>query len=128
MAGGVGHRRLRRGDVFVVQAPLVDRRAGTGVKPTPKWVVLLHDDGAFGNATDVALLVASSLRSVGRQVATYEVLVDQRDGFDHQTVIDARWPMTMLKADIHRGTYKTTLSADVMESVAVALIAGLQMH
>lgn len=136
MAGGVGDRRpLKRGDVYIVHAPLPDRAAGTGTRTQHKWVVLLHGDDTFSESADVTVLVASTWKAPSDEVkamdavlAPYEVMVGRTVGFDHASVIDGRWPFTMLKSDIRRGTYKTTLPETQMEEISVAILEGLGLE
>jgi PemK-like, MazF-like toxin of type II toxin-antitoxin system len=118
---------LRRGEVWLVHAPLPDRDAGTGTKAKRKWVVLLQDEQTFPAASDIAVVVASTMHEADYVPEAFEVLVGQSDGFGHLSVIDARWPFTMLKQDIRRGARKAMLSARVMDQLSEAIVLGLQL-
>jgi mRNA-degrading endonuclease toxin of MazEF toxin-antitoxin module len=111
--------------VYVVRCPLPDRDAGTGYITKSKWVVLLQGEDKFRNAADIAVVVASTWRAESPEHAPFEVLMGSGDGFQHRSVVDARWPFTLLKKDIRRGTYKTTLAGTTMEAISVALVIGL---
>lgn len=58
----------------------------------------------------------------------FEVLLDEQDGVDHDTIVDCRWPFTLPKRVIERGELKTTLSPQRMHDIAVALAAGLELR
>jgi hypothetical protein len=116
---------VNRGDVYLIELRL-PRRPGPGTELRDKLVVALQGGPIFGIATEVAVLIASSHR--GGVLRPFEVLVGVPEGFHHDTVIDARWPMTLPKSQVLGGTYVATLSADVMWQVSRAIAAGLQMR
>jgi hypothetical protein len=70
-------------------------------------------------------LVASTHRAAS--VRPFEVLAGPDDGFAHETVIDCRWPFTLLKDEARAGNYKFRLSNDRMREVSLALVHGLQL-
>jgi mRNA-degrading endonuclease toxin of MazEF toxin-antitoxin module len=81
----------------------------------------------FANCPDVAVVVCSTHRRTGRP-RPFEVLVGTADGFEHDTIIDCRFPFTVSKQirgmDL-RPLFR--LSPDVMLQVSEALVVGLQM-
>lgn len=103
-----------------------DRQAGSGSTYLDKYVVVLQGGPDFANTTEVTVLVASTHR--GGNLRPFEVLCGQGDGFDHDTVIDCRWPFTLRKAEITAGTYRFMLSQSRMHQVALGLVHGLQMR
>ena len=115
---------MDRGEVYRCQITLPARGGGAGGVRT-KWVVVLQGGPDFAANPEVAVLVAST--HSGAPPRPFEVLVGTGDGFVHDTVIDCRWPFTMLKADLLTGTLETTLSTNRMHQVSVALVRGLQL-
>jgi mRNA-degrading endonuclease toxin of MazEF toxin-antitoxin module len=105
---------------------LPNREAGSGSTYRDKYVVLLQGGPEFRDATEVAVLVVSTLRSQGRR--PFEVISGPNDGFDHDSVIDCRWPYTLQKAEVLGGDYKFTLPQDRMHEVSLALVHGLQLR
>jgi mRNA-degrading endonuclease toxin of MazEF toxin-antitoxin module len=116
---------VNRGDVYRIRMRLPDRNASSGATYRDKYVVALQGDPAFVSATEVAVVVASTHRSTG--VRPFEVLSGAHDGFDHDTVIDCRWPFTLPKTQLIGGEYKFTLSKDRMREISLAIVHGLQL-
>jgi hypothetical protein len=50
------------------------------------------------------------------------------EGFQHDTVVDCRWPFTLPKRRIVQGKYLFTLSEAQMHSIALAVVRGLQLR
>jgi predicted RNA-binding protein with TRAM domain len=117
---------VNRGDVYKVQLTLPNR-SGPGTELREKYVVLLQGGPDFAAVTEVAVVIASTDRGSGG-VRPFEVRVGSTHGFDHDTIIDGRWPVTLPKSTVGAGTYLTTLSTDVMWQVSRAIAAGLQMR
>lgn len=128
MAQGVVRDRVfGRGDLVVVHIELPNRRGLSGTLGKPKWVVLLHDERAYRGSDDVAVVVASTWRRGDAPIAPYEVLCEHGDGFAVPSVIDCRWPFTLLKSEVRAGTHKATLTEARMDDIAVALTVGLSL-
>ena len=104
---------------------LPDRQTGSGSTYLDKYVVLLQGGPDFADATEVTVLVASTHRA--ESLRPFEVLCRQSDGFDHDTVIDCRWPFTLRKTEVTAGDYKFTLPQDRMHQVSLGLVHGLQL-
>lgn len=115
---------VNRGDVYIVRIILPVRPRGGGGERT-KWVVLLQGGPAFASSTDVAVIVASTYH--GDPLRPSDVLFGAAEGFDHDSVVDCRWPYTVLKSSIASGTYKFTLTPASMKRIALGLANGLQM-
>jgi hypothetical protein len=115
---------VQRGDVYLIRLTMPGR-AGAAATVRAKYVVVLQGGRSFAGATDVAVLVASTHRR--DSVRPFEVLVGTADGFAHETVIDCRWPFTLLKDEVQAGNLKFTLSGDRMREVALGLVHGLQL-
>jgi mRNA-degrading endonuclease toxin of MazEF toxin-antitoxin module len=75
--------------------------------------------------TEVAVVVCSTLRNA-RAPRPFEVLVDQRHGFDHETIIDCRWVFTVQMRHL-RTPEHPPLPPDVMQQISEALTYGLQL-
>lgn len=115
---------MNRGDLVRVSMPLIDRSGRTATRLTPKYVVLLQNGTDFAEA-DMVVLVASSKRPPDRALAAYEVEIGPSHGLHHETVIDCRWPYTVLKRRIRNGRHISRLPDDVMAEVDVAIAIGL---
>lgn len=129
MAGRVGQgRRLKRGEVYLVKGvPLPDRKAGRKVTFKDKYVLLLYDESTYQDVPDTAVLVISTWKGASTKFPKWVVMIGRPHGMDHGSLIDCRWPFTMLKGQIRSGTHKTTLDDRTMEQVSVAITAGLQL-
>ena len=119
---------MNRGEVYLTNILLPDRVSQSGRQPVRKYIVLLQGGQSFASQTEVAVVIASTLRPPGRRPQRYEVIVGQPEGFQRETVIDCRWPYTLIEQEVTAGRLHTTLPRDVMERVNVALVAGLQMN
>lgn len=117
---------MNRGDVYKIRMRLPDRQGGSGSSYLDKYVVVLQGGPDFAVATEVTVVVASTHRSQG--VRPFEVLCGQADGFDHDTVVDCRWPFTLRKSEVAAGDYKFTLSQARMHQVSLGLVHGLQLR
>jgi len=118
---------VERGDVHKIHVHLPDRARGAGTSPILKYVVSLQGGPDFANQTDAAVIIASTYKRRARGVQPYEVLVGQREGFSHDTVIDCRWVITIQKAEAPSSTWQFRLPPDVMDDVSAALVVGLQL-
>jgi hypothetical protein len=115
-----------RADVHRIFADLPGDEAVARLTPRPKYVVVLNDDQVAGNANRRAVVVASSERVAERR--RFEVSCGTDDGFDHETVIDCRWPLTIETSQLTPENYCFTLSEAKMFQIQKALVAGLQMQ
>jgi hypothetical protein len=115
---------VNRGDVYRTKFRLPDRKVPGQFTERNKYLVMLRGVTA---ETDVPFVVAST-HDPARAPRPFEVIVSTTEGFDHQTVIDCRWPYTLPKAWFNTAEYRFTLSPDVMREVSVALVVGLQMR
>jgi hypothetical protein len=115
---------VNRGDVYRTRLRLPDRTAAGQFTERNKYVVMLRQMPA---ETDTPFLIAST-HDPARPPRPFEVLVGAAQGFDHDTVIDCRWPYTLPKTWFNTAQYRFTLSPDVMREVSVALVVGLQMR
>ena len=115
---------LERGDVCSVMLAFPDR-SGRPASQRLKHVVILQGGPTFASATDVAVVVCSTFR--GQRVRAFEVLVGSQEGFDHDTVIDCRWPRTISKDLPGMASPITHLTPDAMTQISEALVVGLQM-
>ena len=70
-------------------------------------------------------VASTNRRPAGRAKRAFEVDVGVAEGFQHETVIDCRWPYTMQKSDLSTPAFR--LSAAKMQEVSIALVSGLQM-
>ena len=114
---------LARGDVHLVSFPFPDRQRAGQFQARDKFVVLLRGD----SATDVPLVVASSLRSTSPPRA-FEVIVRQGSGrFSVDTVIDCRWPYTLPKIWFTKQTFRFSLAPNEMREISLALVVGLEI-
>lgn len=111
---------MRRGDVYKIRLSLPNRSSASGTRDLDKYVVVLQGGPNFESVAEVAVLIASSLRRQGPP-RPFEVHVGPTDGFDHGTVIDARWPYTLPKSQVVGGSYQFTLTESRMYQVSVAL-------
>lgn len=116
---------MERGDVYLVNLELPNRRTGSGTVIKDKLVIALQGGLAFASMSDVAVVVASTHRSSSTR--RFEVLVGVAEGFQHDTIIDGRWPFTIPKSVLANGRYLFQLTPDVMKKVSLALVHGLQM-
>lgn len=107
--------------------PLPNRQGRTQPQLRRKLAIMLQGGELFEAAADVAVVIASSDRGTGG-VRPFEVLLDQQDGVDHDTIVDCRWPFTLPKSVIQRGELKTSLSPRRMHEISVALVAGLELR
>jgi mRNA-degrading endonuclease toxin of MazEF toxin-antitoxin module len=96
-----------------------------GITPKLKRVFTLQGGASFANATDVAVVVCITLKSP-RSPRPFEVLVDERHGFDHATMIDCRWVFTIQIRHL-RAAQQPELPPQVMQEISEALTAGLQL-
>jgi hypothetical protein len=120
---------MDRGDVYLATVDLPNRATGGGSVPTPKYLLCLRGDPAASSEDDVPILLASTdRRNPGQTLRKFEVGVGVTEGFDHDTVIDCRWPYTLLKSQLPRTAYRFTLPTTTMDKVNIALIVGLQMY
>jgi len=107
--------------------PLPNRQGRSQPQVRRKVAVVLQGGELFAAATDVAVVISSSDRGTGG-ARPFEVLLDQQDGVDHDTIVDCRWPFTVPKGLLERGEYKVTLSPERMHQISVALVAGLEIR
>lgn len=115
---------MDRGDVHKVRMPFPERPDGSG-GPTDKYVVVMQGGPDFERLNDVAVLVCNTQR---RPARPFEVQVGTREGFDHETVIDCRFPYTIPKGTTgFVGPPELRLPPAVMLQVAAALAVGLQL-
>lgn len=112
-----------RGEVYFCSIALPRRFGSGGV--LDKLVLVLQGGDAFEPYTDVAVLVASSYE--GGAIRPFEVLLGTDEGFDHETVIDGRWPFTLRKSDVLKGKRILKLTEERMHQVSVAIVKGLQL-
>jgi len=118
---------VHRGDVYLVSLQLPNRTSSPSrYESRDKLVVILQGGPDFASVTDVAVAVASSRRG-DRPVRSFEVLAGQNEGFQHESLIDCRWPYTLPKSQVQGGRFLFTLPADTMRMVSLALVRGLQM-
>lgn len=117
---------MQRGQVYLCTITLPSRPGGSG-GARQKLVVVLQGGPNFENCTEVAVVVASTLRSSGI-TRPFEVVVGPEQGFQHQWVIDCRWPFTIPKSTIETGKLITTLDDTALGRVALALVHGLQLR
>jgi hypothetical protein len=96
-------------------------------KARMKYFLVLQDQDRLGNARDIAGVICSTKRSPTRQARSHEVEVGIPEGFDHETIIDCRFPLSFEQSDVAGSRLLTTLSDQVMSEVNVALANGLQM-
>ncbi len=89
-------------------------------------MVVLQGGPLFADQHNVAIVLASSLR-VQAPPRPFEVYVGPAVGFHHDTVIDGRWVVTILKDDIPETARAFVLPLPVMDQVSVAIAAGLQL-
>jgi hypothetical protein len=115
---------VNRGDVYLARFRFPDRAAPGQFTERNKYVVMLRQMPA---ETDIPFLIASTY-DPARPPRPFEVLVGAVHGFDHDTVIDCRWPYTLPKNWFNAAQHRFTLSPDVMREVSVALVVGLQMR
>lgn len=114
---------MNRGDVYKIDMPLVDRSPSAADTQTrPKYVVVLR---SVARENDACVLVCSTKRPPDRALAVYEVEIGTAHGMDHETVIDGRWPYTIHRRKLTTGRHHTTLPADVMKEVDLALAYGI---
>ena len=117
---------MERGDVCLTSVDLPNRPSGVGTAPRRKYVVVLRGGPGSTGEPDVPVAVASTnRRPAGRAKRAFEVDVGVAEGFQHETVIDCRWPYTMQKSDLSNPAFR--LSAAKMQEVSIALVSGLQM-
>src|SRR5690349_10589563 len=107
--------------------PLPNRRGRMQPRVLRKLAVVLQGGPLFETATEVVIVVASSDRGTGG-IRPFEVLLDQQDGLDHDTIVDCRWPFTLPKRTIERGELKITLGPGRMHEISVAITAGLELR
>lgn len=91
-----------------------------------KWLVILpmHDD-----ESDVAFVIASSLREGRGPVRRFEVVVQPPEGgVLRPTVIDCRWPNTLPQSWFDEAEEMGKLSNETLEEVGKALVYGLRLH
>jgi hypothetical protein len=115
---------VNRGDVYRTRLRLPDRTVPGQFAERNKYVVMLRQIPADA---DIPFLIASTYNPA-RPPRPFEVLVGTAHGFDHETVIDCRWPYTLPKTWFNAAEHRFTLSPDVMREVSVALVVGLQMR
>jgi hypothetical protein len=115
---------VNRGDVYRTRFRLPDRAVPGQFTERNKYLVMLRGVAA---EADIPFVIAST-HDPARRPRPFEVLVGAAQGFDHETVIDCRWPYTLPKAWFKAAEYRFTLSPDVMREVSVALVVGLQMR
>lgn len=116
---------MERGEVYLCSLNLPQRSGGAGGLRN-KYVVILQGGVNFATCTDVAVLVASTYN--GQTVRAFEVVVGVAEGFDHDTVIDGRWPFTIGKSVVNAGQLKLKLDDLRMHEVSVAIGRGLQLR
>ncbi len=114
---------MNRGDVYRTKLRLPDRAVPGQFAERNKYVVMLRGISA---ETDIPLVIAST-HDPARAPRPFEVIVGTTEGFDHETVIDCRWPYTLPKAWFKAEEFRFALLPDVMREVSVALLIGLQM-
>ena len=85
---------MNRGDVYRTRLRLPDRTVPGQFADRNKYVVMLRQMPA---EADIPFLIASTYNPA-RPPRPFEVLVGVAHGFDHDTVIDCRWPYTLPKA------------------------------
>ncbi len=119
---------VQRGDVYRSNIYLPNRTGQGGTKELLKWCVLLQSDvGSFAQATDVAVVLASTDKSAGRALREFEVRVGWDEGFVHDSVIDCRWIYSFPKSLFHPADRVTTLDAPTMQQVNISVAKGLQL-
>ena len=116
---------MARGDVHLVGIEFPTRPGDAGGL-RQKYVVVLQSGPTFVNCTDVAVVVCSTLRH-NNPMRPFEVKVGQTEGFDHDTVIDCRWPRTILKSLPGMAYPMFTLPVSIMDDISEALVVGLQL-
>jgi mRNA-degrading endonuclease toxin of MazEF toxin-antitoxin module len=118
---------MERGEVYLTTINLPDRAAGHGTVPTPKYVIVLRGGAGSRTEQEVPIVIASTnRRTLGPMRRPFEVDVCTMDGFQHDTIIDCRWPYTIPKSLLSNPTCQ--LSDARMKEVSVALVSGLQMY
>jgi hypothetical protein len=104
---------------------------GGGVELTverDKYLVLLQDFSSMDrNAKQFAYVIGSSDRTGGRGARSFEVRLDEEDGFPHPTIVDGRWVYTTLRTRLTNADYLCTLRTDRMGDISVAILIGLQL-
>lgn len=118
---------MERGEVYLADVPLPNRRGRTQSHVLTKYAVVLQGGQLFEAAEDVAVVIASTYRGSGT-VRPFEVILDEQDGFDHDTVVDCRWPFTLPKRTVERGEYRLTLGPGRMHEISRAIVAGLELR
>lgn len=115
---------MNRGDVYLTRFRFPDRAAAGQFVERNKYVVMLR---GVATETDIPFLIAST-HNPARTARPFEVIVGSQHGFDHETVIDCRWPYTRPKSWFDPTEFRFALPLDVMQEVNVALVVGLQMR
>lgn len=113
---------MERGEVHLIPFHFPD---GT---TKDKFVVVLRGGPRAAGEDQVPIVVASTdKRPHGAPLRRFDVAVGVAEGFAHATIIDCRWPATILAASCTPQSHKFTLPAGVMQKVSIALVEGLQM-
>lgn len=112
--------------MYYTRFRLPDRNQPGQFTERDKYLVLLRGSSATQAETDVPFVIASTL-DMPRAARDFEVIVGQAEGFDHDTVIDCRWPHTLPKTWVGND-YRFTLHPDVMREVSISLVVGLYMR
>jgi mRNA-degrading endonuclease toxin of MazEF toxin-antitoxin module len=118
---------VNRGDVFLINLGMPNRQGGTQPVVRRKYVVVLNGGAAPATVAEVAVVVASTYRAGGAP-RRFEALLSSQDGFDHDTVVDGRWPYTLSKTTVEAGSFRFRLSAQRMHEISVAIAAGLELY
>jgi hypothetical protein len=117
---------LERGAVWLTRTLVTQQGGIPGL--ADKFVVVLQDPEQMDvGATSIAVLIASTDRTGGREPRAFEVRLGVEDGFDHSTIVDGRWVYTLLRAHLDEFDYRFTLSDDRMDDIGVAVFVGLQL-
>lgn len=126
-SGGLTPPRLiERGDVWLLPSlRLPNRVPGGGVKEVPfKMVIPLQSESDFKDR-DIAVLFTSS--DTYEEHPPYMVQAGTAEGFHHETVIDCRWVLTILKDEIRAGRFLFKLPDETMEAISESLVIGLNL-
>jgi hypothetical protein len=121
---------VERGEVYSLNIPWRDPRNPTGPYVERfKMVVVLRGGAGTATETDVPVVLTSTdRRPDSTRLRSFEVLVGTAEGFDHDTIIDCRWPQTVPKQRMAAVAPAIRLDAQKMREVSIALFAGLQMQ
>ncbi len=116
-----------RGAVFRYEHTVL--RSGGGFGEAPKYLILLQTptDTDVG-ATQAAYVIASTRRTGGAAPRSFEVVLDESDGFHHPTIVDGRWVYTLPRSELGNQDYQFALTDDRVAELSVAVFIGLQLQ